>query len=119
MIYFIKPSPLLDHPVIKSGWGNGYVVIPYGHFLHGKTYDEIHELCPDLEVNGGLTLSQMVCALPWMETALLPPYDWVVGFDTAHAWDTPEAWPEERVLEETEHLRDQLLKVKAPIKKPQ
>lgn len=24
-----------------TGWGNGYVVIPQGHLLHGKHYDNI------------------------------------------------------------------------------
>lgn len=31
-------------------------------------------------------------------------YNWVVGFDTAHAWDTLEKWPKEAVMQATEQL---------------
>lgn len=36
-----------------AGWGNGYVLIPQGHFLYGKCYDDIH-----VDVHGGLTFSE-------------------------------------------------------------
>ena len=37
------------------GWGNGYVLIPIGHPLHGKNYDDIN-----VNVHGGLIFSGLV-----------------------------------------------------------
>lgn len=92
------------------GWGNGYVVLPKGHKLHGKDYDTIHDLLPHLEINGGLTFASSATELDWMELPEGSKDGWVVGFDTAHSWDTLEAWSKKKVLEEAENLKNQLLK---------
>jgi hypothetical protein len=48
----------------------GYVTVPEGHPMYGKTYDEVHDMT-DIEVHGGLTFSK----------------DGQFGFDCAHAFD--------------------------------
>lgn len=92
-----------------GGWGNGYVTIPKGHPLHGKDYDIIHDLIPKLHVNGGLTFSDSADSLKWNELPKGSEGSWVVGFDTAHSWDTLEMWSKEKVMEEAENLKNQLL----------
>jgi len=90
-------------PATEHGWGNGYVIIPEGHFLHGKHYDILNNF---VSVNGGLTYSD-ICK-GWEE---YNDGDWVVGFDTCHAHDTLEMWPKEAVLAETEALLNQLKEI--------
>jgi hypothetical protein len=94
------------------GWGNGYVVIPETHELHGKTYYEIHDLIPELSVNGGLTFSDFRDDLSWKEIPENTKKGWVVGFDTAHYGDTLARWSKENVIKETFRLRRQLLNYK-------
>jgi hypothetical protein len=55
---------------LEFGHLNGYVHLPPGHPWFGKGYDDIH-----CDVHGGLTFSEGTQT------------DWVIGFDTAHAWD--------------------------------
>jgi len=100
---FVKKNTWL--PGIKHGWGNGYVIIPKGHPLHGKHYDDI-----DVEVHGGLTFSEPVKELDWPEISKKDKSGWVIGFDTAHADDDCYSWPEQRVKSETEYLLKQLMK---------
>uniref|UniRef100_A0A6M3M5A3 Uncharacterized protein n=1 Tax=viral metagenome TaxID=1070528 RepID=A0A6M3M5A3_9ZZZZ len=95
---------------MNLGWGNGYVVIPKGHKLHGKSYDEIHNLIPSLRVNGGLTFSKDANNLDWDELPENSKDGWVVGFDTAHYGDTFERWSKENVIAEAEKLKKQLEK---------
>lgn len=93
---------------MDRGFGNGYVLIPVGHSMHGKHYDDI-----PVEVHGGLTFSELVDK-EMVETWKLDKEDegtWCVGFDTAHYKDNSTNWPEERVKEETEKLKDQLIKL--------
>ncbi len=90
-----------------SGWGNGYVLIPKGHSLHGVHYDNI-----DVDVHGRLTFSQEVDSdllTHWKELDENDIGKWVVGFDTSHLGDTLENWTEERVEIETEYLKQQLV----------
>ena len=91
------------------GWGNGYVIIPKGHALHGVDYDNVHVLIPHLEVHGGLTYSDAGKNLKDFSSKHPTSEDaWVVGFDTSHWDDTLEKWPKSRVLEETNKLKAQL-----------
>lgn len=107
---FVKENTWLDRSIIDCGWGNGYVVIPNGHPLHGKNYDKIHEIMPWLEVNGGLTFSENADDLDnWDELPENSEGMWVVGFDTAHAWDTLRNWSKRDVELETEKLKEQLM----------
>ena len=106
---FVKENTWLTRmSFIDFGWGNGYVTIPKGHPLHGKGYDEIHDLVPALEVNGGLTFADSANDLKWDELPENSEDAWVVGFDTAHSWDTLEMWSKEAVMEEAEKLKIQL-----------
>lgn len=105
---FIKENTWLRRGTIDFGWGNGYVIIPKDHPLNGKSYCEIHDLIPQLEVNGGLTFSESADDLDWEEIPEKNEGDWIVGFDTAHIWNTQVDWSKYRVQEETERLKEQL-----------
>lgn len=111
MKIFVKENTWLKRDnFIDFGWGNGYVIIPKGHPLHGKDYNTIHKLLPRLEVNGGLTFVESIDDLDWKELPKGNKGSWVVGFDTIHSWNTLEIWNKEKVIEETKKLRNQLLK---------
>ena len=88
---------------MDCGWGNGYVIIPEGHPLHGRHYDDI-----DVDVHGGLTWSESAKGLDWPEIKEEDKSGWVVGFDTAHYKDSLSSWPRLRVEAETENLKKQL-----------
>ena len=108
---FIKENTFLTRDSFMDfGWGNGYVVIPKGHKLHGMNYNDIHDAIPSLSVNGGLTFSASADSLAWDEIPEGSEGCWVVGFDTAHSWDTLEMWGVNQVKLEAENLMDQLLK---------
>jgi hypothetical protein len=106
MDFFVKKFELSYHH--KKGWGNGYVIIPKDHPFYGKNYDEIDNLMPDLDVHGGLTLSHPTDDLDWPELPKNSKGTWIVGFDTAHIYDTPEEWTKEAVIKETIKLKEQL-----------
>lgn len=112
---FIRENKHLEvKNMMDFGWGNGYVVIPKGHPLHGKAYDVIHDLMPELETNGRLTFSDTADTLEWDELPKGSKNGWVVGFDTVHSWDTLERWSEEKVMKEAEKLKKQLLEYVNP-----
>ena len=48
--------------ITSHGWGNGYVIIPEGHKLHGKHYEELNKR-KAISVNGGLTYSMNVIVI--------------------------------------------------------
>lgn len=80
-------------PGFNRGWGNGYVVVPPGHPLHGVSYQELR----GIDVHGGLTYSE-----PDIHNG------WCLGFDTAHFGDTQEYWTIQRVEEEALKLLEQI-----------
>lgn len=93
--------------VLQFGWGNGYVIIPPGHKLHGVDHDNI-----GVDIHGGLTFSELIdeeSISYWPELSKSDLGSWIIGFDTAHAWDTLERWPKEAVQAEAERLKEQLL----------
>ena len=109
---FIKENTHYERSTYMDfGWGNGYVVIPKGHVLHGVNYDKIHELA-NIEINGGLTFSDTVDTLSWKEIPEGSEGGWVVGFDTMHFWDKLVDWSESKVMLEALLLEEQLLKYK-------
>lgn len=110
MKIFVKENTWLKRSRFRNfGWGNGYVVIPKGNMLHGKSYNEIHDLIPMLDANGGLTFADSVDDLKtWKEIPKDCDGGWIVGFDTAHSWDTLEKWDKQAVILETENLKKQL-----------
>ena len=99
---FVKENTWLNG--MEHGWGNGYVIIPKGHKLHGKHYDDI-----DVDVHGDLTFSKSAKELDWPEIPENLKDGWVVGFDTAHYADTQSRWPKSAVQTEVERLKEQLL----------
>lgn len=96
--------------MMEHGWGNGYVIIPKGHPMHGKPYDDI-----DVEVHGGLTFAETGKNAKEQFTLPITKADfdsWVVGFDTAHYMDTMQRWPRQAVKDETMNLKKQLEAIK-------
>lgn len=92
--------------MMAHGWGNGYVLIPKGHSLHGVHYDDIN-----VDVHGGLTFAALVeeeTLSHWPELSKNDVGKWMVGFDTAHYQDTQENWPKEKVQQEADNLLKQL-----------
>ena len=106
ILSFVKKNNWL--PGVKHGWGNGYVVIPNGHPMHGKHYDEV-----PVGVHGGLTFSESVNSVIGNFTELTEEMKdgWVFGFDTAHYNDSMERWPKEAVEMETENLKSQFVEL--------
>lgn len=102
----IKENNWLTRGMIDFGWGNGYVLIPEGHPLHGKHYDDI-----DVSVHGGLTFSELVDdeMIEKWEIDAEDKGKWCVGFDTAHYNDNLSKWPKEAVQAETDRLMEQLV----------
>ncbi len=99
----------LEIPIMgfSSGYGNGYVIIPKGHAMHGKHYDDI-----PVDVHGGLTFGQPVSDLSdWDEIENESSDSWVVGFDTCHYGDNKENWCKENVKKELDNLEKQLQKI--------
>lgn len=112
------------------GWGNGYVAVPPGHPLWGKTYND--DGFPDIDVHGGVTFTEPCVygarlaasgreVVPLLEGQRcwqvqngelldgdIPDNWWLIGFDTCHADDNADAWTKDRVIEETTELRDQI-----------
>jgi hypothetical protein len=105
MISFIKENNWTPTKFRYSwGWGNGYVVIPKGHPLHG-----LHYLKIQVDVVGGLTFAKSVedikAIWKWEELPKGTEGGWVVGFDT----DNYPDWDKKKVKEETEKLKQQLM----------
>lgn len=102
----IKEITWLTRGIIDFGWGNGYVLIPEGHPLHGKHYDDI-----DVDVHGGLTFSELVDdeMIEKWEIDAEDKGKWCVGFDTAHYQDNLSRWPKEAVQAEADNLMKQLV----------
>jgi len=106
ILSFIKENTWLHG--MRHGWGNGYVVIPNGHPMYGKHYDEV-----PVDVHGGLTFSESVNSVIGNFTELTEEMKdgWVFGFDTAHYNDSMERWPKEAVEMETENLKSQFVEL--------
>ena len=111
---FLIESMHLDRTIMEHGWGNGYVIVPKGHPLHGKHYTD--ESTWDLDVSGGITLSESVGSLhSWVHTFDEEDKEsWVFGWDTAHYMDTLAKWPKEKVQEETDRLAAQIESYQPP-----
>lgn len=104
LITFLHISPLHKDPYMKKlaarsrvfqfGWGNGYVAVPKGHELYEMKYTDIEGLHGQL------------CKEPLTYTGYAIINDnhyWVIGFDTAHAWND-NTHNKRYVLDQTEEL---------------
>ena len=103
----------MPQSIMKHGWGNGYVIIPKGHKLHGKHYDELNKR-KAISVNGGLTFSELADknAIKQFGLSNEDKGSWIVGFDTCHGWDNLDNWPKEKVQQEADKLLSQLKSLK-------
>jgi len=72
---------------IPLGWGNGYVFLDETHRLYGVPYDDIHPTDVGV-VPGGITYSEWANHLGKNEWKLKSGKYWVLGFDTAHSFNT-------------------------------
>ena len=93
---------------VITGWGNGYVIIPIGHHLHGKHYNMLNN---HIDVHCGLTYSNILNGENLKAFGINENHlgKWMVGFDTCHSGDNEINWSEENVKIETEKLKDQLM----------
>lgn len=89
-------SRFLPKHFLNKGHFSGYVALTKGHKDYGKNRNNI-----GVEVHGGITLSQ--------EIEYQNEKYWIVGFHTAHADDTSEYWNQERTLNETKKLYQQMV----------
>lgn len=84
--------PCLVVRAMHTGALCGYVGLPPGHPLHGKTYNAPE--CEALEAHGGLTFADacheggLICHVPQPGE---PDDVWWLGFDCAHAYDLTPA----------------------------
>lgn len=85
---FVPPNPMR--------WFCGYVRLPEDHKLYGKKYDEIDGL---VTVHGGVTFAGVLDGMG----------GFYVGFDCAHAGDSPKVQDEAYTLDECKRLVDQLI----------
>jgi hypothetical protein len=107
MRHFIRERMMGPMPMsISLGWGNGYVVLPKGHPMHGRGYDDI-----PVDVHGGLTFAQAVEDTGYEELGEEDAGGWIVGFDTAHWGDDQDTCDQDFVEEETVRLLEQLEKL--------
>ncbi|HEX6786651.1 MAG TPA: hypothetical protein VF076_05605 [Acidimicrobiales bacterium] len=102
-VQWIDPATNLDCLAVRGPMGVwcGYVGLPPGHPLHGKKYDVVEGLVPELEVHGGLTFSDRctedlpegegVCHIPEPGR---PTDVWWLGFDCGHGQDYIPSMPE-------------------------
>lgn len=60
----------------------GYVILPKGHKLEGKHYDDIN-----VDVHGGLTFSDETVVFNYTGEKLKEEKHWMIGFDCAHSYD--------------------------------
>lgn len=94
---------------LDQGWGNGYVCIDPQNPLNNLDYSELDK---KLDVHGGITLCTVITESMVKNSGRIPEQFVgmkVIGFDTAHAHDTLEKWPKEKVEEETINLYNQVL----------
>lgn len=87
---FVPPNPMR--------WFCGYVRLPEDHKLYGKQYDEIDGL---VTVHGGVTFEEVLDGMG----------GFYVGFDCAHAGDSPKVQDEAYTLGECKRLVDQLIEL--------
>ena len=90
----------------------GYVMIPKGHYLHGRDDNSLNDL---LNVHGGITLAELASNLDWDEIQEENQGDWIIGFDTCHGGDTLEYWTKERIQEELDNLVEQIYNLEKEI----
>ena len=95
-------------PNHNFGWGNGYVVLPEGHPLHGMGYYDIPE-SHEIDVHGGMTYAESAyqSSDEVKEQLELDGSEWVFGFDTAHGYDCPRTWPKSAVEDELKRFAAQ------------
>lgn len=72
-------AAILRHPSL--GYLCGYVGVPPGNMLHGRSYNEVYDVI-DPDVHGGLTYSDK-----GQEDLGENPAAWYFGFDCAHSGD--------------------------------
>lgn len=102
----------------NSGWGCGYVLLPFDHPFYGIDYDHI-----DINVHGGLTFGCKFAVenfLEWIKDreicgdVTLDNFEklnnyWIIGFDTNHYGDNLFQCSKDYVIFETNNMLEQCL----------
>lgn len=94
-----------EHEFLERGWGNGYVVVPKGHWL-----EDVSQYNIDVKVHGGLTFGAKINK-SFVEAFNFPKEfigRKVFGFDTSHFGDNKENWSKDNVQKEAEALAEKL-----------
>lgn len=106
---FIKETTHLKRDIIPGldfGWGNGYVILDNNHPWYEKDYEYINKF---VNIHGGLTFSAKITkdmVLTWgLEIEDLDK--WMIGFDTAHLYDSLLRWSKDAVQREADKLLEQ------------
>lgn len=99
-------------PGTHHGWGNGYVALPEGHPCFGVDCDTINSEY-SIDVHWGLTWSSFPSGLARVPADIKDDKFWIVGFDTAHAFDTLDTWPKEKVEQHARELAEQFENMKS------
>lgn len=93
-------------PGLDFGWGNGYVILDDTHPWYEKNYDDINNF---VDIHGGLTFSGRITKdmIPAWGLELEDLDKWIIGFDTAHLYDTLQIWSKDAVQREADKLLEQ------------
>lgn len=78
----------------KYQWRTGYILLPKGHQLEGKDYDQ--DWADEVVVHGGVTYAD------WEGDR------WEIGFDCMHARDNIDTWTLEQVRAQLLRLLEQV-----------
>lgn len=106
MKQFIRVNDWLDDSM-ERGWGNGYIAIPKSSSWHGMEYDDI-----PVDVHGGLTYAGLASNASFKPDDI-DDSDWIIGFDTCHFNDDEYSCDKEYVINETNELFKQMVKLDA------
>jgi len=95
-VQWVDPDTKLDCLAVRNpryGHWCGYVGVPEGHPLFGRSYDEAESLLQGSDIHGGLTFAD-ICDEDDAEHGVChvllpgrPDMVWWLGFDAGHGWD--------------------------------
>ena len=97
----------------KGWWGCGYVVLPNDSLAKKELKNYRDEIEWRIDAHGGITFEMEYTGkaenVVWnviCEELYLKPWDLVLGFDTAHAFDTNVRWTRQSVFNEAKKMAE-------------
>lgn len=100
-IYIVKSGDYEGYKYIVRqfrGYFLGYVGIPEGHRFFKKHYDHVNEF---IDCHGGLTFADFFKGRD----------EWYIGFDCAHAYDSPSVQDAEYTEKECIEIIEQMINI--------